>query len=412
LGELAGCILATARWPALARWGVPLDRLQLHWQREVMAQFAEDGGNKEQALNYHLFAWELCWQARAALASAGRTIDPNAEARLARALRFFWEVQARRQPWDYGDSDDAWVTPFFTTDTTRVSEWRNWAAEYSPSPSLSYWLGRAPVMTPRLGNGLPAHTAAAADWWIYPQSGLALHESGFWWLRWDLSPLGYLAPAAHGHLDVLHLSIWYRGEPFIVDPGTGAYYADLRLREWLASREAHNGPCSPGPGQPRRLGAFLWSRNHPAANWAQRGSRTLEARCLGFIRSVTRSEDPEGWLVEDQFAPGIDPDPGFTVRWQFAPGSWVKRISERKISVHRADVAVVIEVDDNWAGIELVELVPDKPSILRPKSAESLEGIVSPAFRRTAWAPYLKLSARPAGDKPCVFRTTFLACAP
>ena len=40
-----------------------------------------------------------------------------------------------------------------------------------------------------------------------------------------------------------------------------------------------------------------------------------------------------------------------------------------------------------------------------------LAGTVSPAFRKTVWAPYLKLVARPQGDKPCVFSTTFLASA-
>src|ERR1043166_3807097 len=49
LAELAGCIVATVRWPGLARWGPTLVDLQGRWQHEVLKQFAEDGGNREQA---------------------------------------------------------------------------------------------------------------------------------------------------------------------------------------------------------------------------------------------------------------------------------------------------------------------------------------------------------------------------
>src|SRR5213594_3991200 len=47
LGELAGCIVATVRWPELAQYGAPLAELQPRWSQEVLAQFAHDGGNKE-----------------------------------------------------------------------------------------------------------------------------------------------------------------------------------------------------------------------------------------------------------------------------------------------------------------------------------------------------------------------------
>src|SRR5215510_9478827 len=102
------------------------------------------------------------------------------------------------------------------------------------------------------------------DWFHFPDSGQCVARVGFWSLRWDLSPLGYLQTAAHGHLDALHLSIWVKGVAVVIDPGTGAYHADVRLRTWLASGAAHNGPC-PCPDwqeSPRRAGPFLWSGHH------------------------------------------------------------------------------------------------------------------------------------------------------
>src|SRR5437660_2307981 len=269
IGELAGLILAVARWPELRRWATSLDRLQRLWEREVLLQFAKDGGNREQALNYHWFSWEFCWQARAALLAAGRKSSCDVEERLRRAARFYWEVQARREPWDYGDSDNGWVTPFFAREHSALIEWRDWLSRSTTNAgaALDYWLGDPPEFSPQLGRSDPAHTVRRSDWWVYPGSGLGICESGFWWLRWDLSPLGYLTTAAHGHLDALHLSIWFNGVALVVDPGTGAYYADRNLRAWLASRGAHNGPDPRRWKCPGRLGAFLWASDHRLPRW-------------------------------------------------------------------------------------------------------------------------------------------------
>src|SRR6185295_12909310 len=89
IGELAGLIVASGRWPDLAGSCADLAGLRSLWEKEVLAQFAEDGGNREQALNYHLFSWELCLHARLALAAAQMEIDAAVSGRLDRAARFF-----------------------------------------------------------------------------------------------------------------------------------------------------------------------------------------------------------------------------------------------------------------------------------------------------------------------------------
>jgi hypothetical protein len=144
-------------------------------------------------------------------------------------------------------------------------------------------------------------------------------------------------------------------------------------------------------------------------------------------------EDGQRWQVEDSCTTPHNRSGEFTVRWQFAPGAWVKQLGERRFALHRAEVSVTIEVSDDWTAIELVEpdaetgrddlpgkaRLPSSPdSSSRSNGARresrppgSLEGIVSPAFRKICRAPFLKLTAGPS-DKPCVFRTTFLASPP
>ena len=60
----------------------------------------------------------------------------------------------------------------------------------------------------------------------------------------------------------------------------------------------------------------------------------------------------------------------------------------------------------DWAE---VFCVMEQSQVAQADPDAPLAGTVSPAFRKTVWAPYLKLVARPQGDNPCVFSTTFLA---
>ncbi len=416
LGELAGLILATVRWPALAKWGAPLDELQRRLEHEVFAQFAEDGGNREQALNYQLFSFEFCWQARLALLAAGRAIPSSVEARLFSAASFFWNVQWNGARWPYGDSDDAYVTPLFAQETSLVKEWRDWFAG-KPGVALSFWLGEFPRGEKAVGFGPPAHVIEIDNVWWYPKSGIAVAESGFWWLRWDVSPLGYLATAAHGHLDALHLSVWFKGVPFIIDPGTGAYYADKKLRAWLASRSAHNGPCPDGPPFPARLGPFLWAEHHRDPELEADLTGVLNLSGVQLRRQLLNSEAGLKWAADDSAVLPDGKAAHFSVRWQFTPGTCIKRISKHSFVLKRQDVEIGLEVSEDWAVVALVERQGDdvEQSLLASAGTDELEresvGVVSSAFRKAEWAPYLKLIARPEPGQYCVFRTTFLASA-
>lgn len=201
----------------------------------------------------------------------------------------------------------------------------------------------------------------------------------------------------------------------VIDPGTGCYYADKRLREWLASHQAHNGPCPVSLDFPKRLGPFLWSEHHGEPTLKGRDDPAVAELALPGCkasRSVTLTDGGRCWHVDDFVRTPEDRGVEFTVRWQFAPGAWVKRLGERQFAVHRGDLSIVVQVTENWATVELVEPAPSEDeSLLTSAPAGSLEGIVSPAFRKICRAPFLKLTAA-ASDKPCVFRTSFLASPP
>jgi hypothetical protein len=401
LGELCGLVLANARWPGLAKLGPGLAKLGQLLEREALRQFHRDGGNFEQALNYQFFAWEFCHEARQALADVlPATSRDRIDTRLGQAAWFFRETQVPSAPWDYGDSDDAFVLPWFVDETRAAAEWWHWiAGNVAESPFLH--LMRGPFEATGTGEGLETKPGG---WTIFPDTGLAVNALGHWKARLDFSPLGSGSMAAHGHLDAQHFSLWLKGRAMVIDPGTGDYHGNPELRNWLASRDAHNGPFPDGVALARRDGPFLWVAAHPRPLHSLDGEvLETEIRLKGgglLSRTVKPlANEPIGWLVTDSFESRLGQVGTFTVRWQFAPGCGVERTGDRIFEVTSGSATMHVELGKGWARAEL----------WRPSGDETdgqLDGIVSPRFMKTEHAPYLKLTARPGGNTE--FTTRFV----
>lgn len=396
LGELAGLISALARWPCLAKWTQNIGALQSQLEREIFKQFDAQGGNREQALNYQVYSFELCWRAQLALEGMGRALSAEALDRLGRALMFFERVQIESDPWDYGDSDDAMVAPIFFDEAQPAPEWIAWARGASKGASIRYWLGPPPVST-------PVEVPGNRQWLFFPEAGIGRCSSGPWELRWDLSPLGYLSTAAHGHLDALHLSIWLDGVAVVIDPGTGAYYGDVELRNYLASREVHNGPSVEGQSIGERAGPFLWRRRHadPSFEETENGAvgRLVDSG-YAYSRRIRSIEDGRtGWSVEDSVNPE-SPEIArpFKVVWTFGPGIELERVDDRRFRVFRNGVVFEVSWGTAWSDARWIP----------PRSSDGVgPGICSPGFRQVEGAIGLELTGAPGA---CVFETTFLAC--
>lgn len=368
LGELAGLLMALARWPRLSTLAGGVEEIAGMQLTALRAQFSSDGSNREEALHYHLFAWEMGWQSVAAMKAAGVKVKDDVPACLARAARAFADLVEPDEPWDFGDSDDAHITPFYASESGALREWRAWLLHEREGAAIQAWLGSPPVLP-----------AAATDegWTVYRDSGYAVSRRGGWTARFDASALGFGSMAAHGHLDALHCSLWLRGQAVIVDPGTGGYFASKQERAVLTSREAHNGPHWPDPGlYPQRVGPFLWANHHPRPEMAVRGGSVRGCLTLGgrtLIRSVTPVD--RGWKIEDS----ADDHGGaaFLVYWQFAPGWMLERSAAGAFTATRGDSRVVVRIDGEIEGEPGIE-----------------QALCSPAFRVLAHSARLAVRAR------------------
>jgi len=332
LGELAALMIAVSRWPQLEKIACSVDVAWGKLGREVLHQFAADGGSREQALHYHLFAFDLAWQAvRAVGCRAGEVYE-----RLVAAAGYFQALAQGAEPWDFGDNDDAQVVPVTQRRSRAVDEWLNWFR--GQSGVLRFWLGEAP---PAKAESPGVH---------FPGSGMAALRSKGWVARADASPLGFGALAAHGHGDALHVSVWDGERALLIDPGTGGYYGYPELRAELAAWEAHNGPLpQSGYSTPQRMGAFLWARHHesPILNLEQEGLSAQFDHEGHLFRRMLRVSGESIHIQDTESA-----KKAFVVCWTFSPECQVKEMTPNTYTVEREGFSWSVKIDGMRSTVE------------------------------------------------------------
>ena len=308
LGELTGLLMAVKRWPEMESIAGKAEGLWDQIAGCMLAQFAEDGGNREQALHYHLFAFELVLHAcRAMNVNSGPVVE-----RLQRAAEFFVRMSHSQDSWDYGDNDDAQIVPLTMRRDKVAAEWCVWMLKETGSgaTALNFWLGGSSIQNTK-------YKIQNRHWWIAKESGMAVIECDGWKVRVDASPLGFGKMAAHGHCDALHVSIWDGEHALVIDPGTGGYYGAEKLRAELASWNAHNGPQPVGGFKtPRRMGTFLWAEHHrqPVARLVD-DVVVIEHKLEGLRVKRAVTANKMGVCIEDS-ASG---DEMMSTRWCMAP---------------------------------------------------------------------------------------------
>lgn len=327
LGELTGLLLAAKRWPELERLAGTAETLWEQISECVLSQFAEDGGNHEQALHYHLFAMEMALHAARAMdVKEGPVIE-----RMRKAAEFFTLTAHPQEPWDYGDNDDAQIVPLTMHREQAVAEWCAWMKGGGTGilpVAIGYWLKEDRQ------DACPIHRRNS-----YAASGMAVIKRDGWKVRLDASPLGFGMMAAHGHCDALHVSLWDGAHALVIDPGTGGYYGMKEQRAALAAWGAHNGPQPlSGFKTPQRMGTFLLSQHHAQPELQEVTDGFVQAHFQheghSFTRRVEVLQDGSA-SVEDH----AENDALFCVRWHLAPECLVKAEAEQAYHIHRDEKA-------------------------------------------------------------------------
>lgn len=386
LGELAGLLVALLRWPEGEKFSAPVASIEKILHSEILRQFAPDGGNREQALHYHFFAWEISLQALCALRQAGRSIPEDVSDRMRRAAAFWLSLEGGEESWDYGDSDDAIVVPLGGFSHAQGA-WRKWIS--LDESEVGFWLGS----TAAFARPIKPPETVQESWQIFRDSGYAVFCKGNAFLRLDASPLGYLSGAGHGHLDALHLSVWIGGMAFIIDPGTGGYYANPEERNYLASGESHNGPFAADAEYPIRRGPFLWQRHHPTPGLQLDPEGLLQAELkLGnqtvLHRQVAmQNESGSSRTLAVSDSVSGQPERLFHVRWILAPSWQLKDRTANGAIFTRDEWQVEFSTGTEWETVKVSD----------PRREDHGGSLVSPAFRQFEHGLLIHLTGKQDG---------------
>jgi hypothetical protein len=292
-------------------------------------------------------------------------------------------------------------------------------------PEVGWLLGAAGVEA--VDRLVPAPPAEAPSR-LFPQGGYAVMASG--WQRdshrvvFDAGPLGCPVSGAHGHADLLSIQCSAFGETYLVDPGTYAYTADPRWRDFFRSSRAHATVVVDGLDQAQPAGPFAWKQRPQARvrNWVSAGGLDLadgchEAYAQGPDPVVHRRRvlfvKPRYWIVVDELEGAARH--GFELRFPFSPrpiavdpSLWVRafgRAGRGLLMRVLADVPLTVSIRqghtdpiDGWVSPDYGQRVP-APTVVfagEGRLPVRLLTLLVPAERASAPPP--AVVARPGAD--------------
>ena len=274
IGEAAGVFVAASYFTNLrnsSRWRA---RSRAILNREILNQTFPDGGNKEQAIGYHLFVLQFFIVAGIAARASGKDFPESYWSRLEKKFEFIGALsEGGEELPTFGDGDDGYVLDI-GNDSLSVREWLAVGAALFERSDFKAWAGGyAEPVEWLLGTqgrktfkSIPAQQNKTSTSKAFKDSGYYLLQHGELdspdriSVVFDCGPLGMGALAAHGHADALSFTLRAFGRDILVDPGTYDYFSYPEWRKYFRSTRAHNTVVIDGRDQSEMLGLFLWGQ--------------------------------------------------------------------------------------------------------------------------------------------------------
>jgi hypothetical protein len=383
LGEYMGLLVGSLGWPLWPQSGRWRDIAMRGFEQEALRQNAPDGVNREQAFYYHHEVAHMMLLAGLIGRANGVEFSAAFWQRLRDMLEFIACVMdvGGHVPM-VGDADDARMVRLFPDPD---------ACPYRMLLACGAVLFRSPFMARQarsfgdegrwlLGDAAtdrfvqlvndPAGAGASA------QRRRAFPEGGYYLLgnRFgepdenravvDAGPLGYLSIAAHGHADALSFVLSVGGHAVLVDPGTYAYHAQRRWRDYFKGTSAHNTVRIDGMDQSVSGGNFLWVR-HAVTRCDHFTSDDRRDRFVGTHDGYTRLPDPvvhRREIVFDKTQRTFEIVDHLTgnsrhdveLFWHLSEDCRAEPFGSQRVVARVADVELTIEVDAPGFVLELV----------------------------------------------------------
>ena len=331
-GTLFRELRASAEWRAIG---------QRILEEESARQILDDGVHFELSTWYQRYTVEIYLHFLILASRNGVPVEPRPVGRVARMLDFLLTVRRPdgSMP-QIGDADGGYLLPLAARDPDDLrgvfavaaaffgrTDYA-WAAD-GAAPETAWLLGGKGVRAFDALTPVPPTRALSS---VFAESGYVVMRSG-WGERdhqiiFDAGPLGCPVSAGHGHADLLSIQCSFWGSPYLVDPGTLTYRADLPWRNALRGTASHSTVTVDGEGQAAPVGPFAWE-SRPRASLRQWSSTEATDLADGAHDAYARLSDPVRhrrrviWikarccvLVDDLDGQA---EHEFALRFQFAP---------------------------------------------------------------------------------------------
>jgi hypothetical protein len=292
IGEAAGLFIAATTWPFWADMRKWRQKAAGELEREAQLQNAPDGVNREQAVSYQQFVYDLFLLCRLAADAEGRPFSDAFSACMERMAGFLASVMdvAGNMPM-IGDADDGYVVrlsqeadfcryrstlasaallfgrPAFRQKAATLDDKTRWLFGKGAEQAWQRLAGGTDLLPPRRDFPTGGYYVLGCD--LETPSEIRLVA--------DAGPLGYREIAAHGHADALSFTLSVGGLEFLIDPGTYAYHADDRWRQYFRGTSAHNTLRVDRRDQSESGGNFMWltKANAGCALWQVSDTRDV-----------------------------------------------------------------------------------------------------------------------------------------
>ena len=318
--------------------------------REMDKQVLPDGADYESSTGYHRFVTELFLYSFILCRAHKMNIDKRYWEKLHDMLRF---IRAYLRPDGLapliGDTDSGQVLPFEKHSARDHAYLLDLGAEVFNDPDLKFRDEKSRA---------------------FPDAGLYFMRQDDCYLCFNASGAGINGRGSHGHNDALSIEVCAHGFPFIVDPGTYVYSADLQMRHAFRSTAYHSTVKIDGAeqnttevempfviGNEARPRVLEWqsTKDYDKVVAEHYGYRRLPVS-VTHRRTVTFDKRECSWMIEDDFVGAGEHE--FETWFHFAEGV--------QVQVKGTEIKANGTRQDHAAGVSLIvqSLSLDQPPSL------------------------------------------------
>ena len=313
--------------------------------RETRGQVHPDGAHAEQSLHYHRYALDFYLLALAVARTTGDAAAAafaDAASRLAAFCRALADDHGRLAT--IGDDDGGMLFPIRRLPPADATPSLAVAAALLNRPELA--IGPVCEEVFWMTGGEPLTVARVSPPSIlFPDAGYAVLRTPRLHAIMDVGPHGFLN-GGHAHADALSLTLTVDDQPFLIDPGTGAYTIDPGIRDRFRSTAMHNTLVVDGRDQSVPRGPFHWNTRTDARllRWVTTASADYaQGEHDGYSptrhrRTILRVGDLI--LVEDRVI-GSGEVPS-TLHWHIQPEWAISHAGDTLVATHPAGPRVLV----------------------------------------------------------------------